>query len=64
MAHLKISISSHFRPFLNAMTNKVQLTKKGKSIDGVLGIRTLGRNMESADESTDLWRPQTITLFA
>ena len=28
-----------------------------KSIDGVLGIRTQGRRMVGADETTELWRP-------
>ena len=28
-----------------------------KSIDGVLGIQTLGRRMVGADETTELWRP-------
>ena len=44
------------RPILNTMTNIVQLTLNGKSIDGVLGIRTLDRRMEGADESTELRR--------
>ena len=30
---------------------------KKKSIDGVLGIRTRGRRMVGADETTELWRP-------
>ena len=30
--------------------------KFDKSIDGVLGTRTWGDNMEGADESTELWR--------
>ena len=28
-----------------------------KSVDGVLGIRTRGRRMVGADETTELWRP-------
>ena len=28
-----------------------------KSIDGVLGIRTPGRRVVGADETTELWRP-------
>ena len=28
-----------------------------KSVDGVLGIRTQGRRMVGADETTELWRP-------
>ena len=28
-----------------------------KSIDGMLGIRTLGRRMVGADETTELWHP-------
>ena len=35
-----------------------------KSVDGVLGIRTRGRRMVGADETTELWRPPNIyTLF-
>ena len=34
-----------------------------KSIDGVLGIRTLGRRMVGADETTELWRPLLWSLF-
>ena len=32
-------------------------TQIEKSIDGVLGIRTRGRRMVGADETTELWRP-------
>ena len=28
-----------------------------KSVDGLLGIRTQGRSMVSADKTTDLWQP-------
>ena len=31
-----------------------------KSVDGVLGIRTRGRRMVIADETTELWRPPTF----
>ena len=31
-----------------------------KSIDGELGIRTRGRRMVGADETTELWRPQSL----
>ena len=43
--------------------------KLKKSIDGVLGIRTQGRRMVGADETTELWRPPysekiyTLQLF-
>ena len=30
----------YFRPFLNTITNIVQLTINEKSVDGVVGIRT------------------------
>ena len=32
-----------------------------KSVDGVLGIRTQGRRMDGADETTELWRPPLQT---
>ena len=40
----------YFRSFL--VTISIE-----KSIDGVLGIRTRGRMMVGADETTELWRP-------
>ena len=33
-----------------------------KSVDGVLGIRTQGRRMVGADETTELWRPLDLSL--
>ena len=49
----------YFRPF--HITNQLQIDK---SIDGVLGIRTRGRRMEGADETTELWRPPGFESFA
>ena len=46
-------LSLYFRPFLIALTKMVQKTINGKSIDGVLRIRTRDRRMERADLSTD-----------
>ena len=34
-----------------------------KSVDGVLGIRTRGRRMVGADETTELWRPPNLYIF-
>ena len=34
-----------------------------KSIDGVLGIRTQGRRMVGADETTELWRPLKLRVI-
>ena len=34
-----------------------------KSVDGVLGIRTRGRRMVGADETTELWRPLNAYVF-
>ena len=46
----------YFRPFLNTMTNIVQnLTIIGKSVDGVLWIKTAGCRMAGTDESTEFW---------
>ena len=47
-----------FHPFLNTMTytSGIKSTINGKRVDGVLGIRTLDHEMESADEATDLWQ--------
>ena len=47
----------YFCPFLNTLTNIVQyLTINGRSIDGVLGIRTRDYRMVSAADSAELWR--------
>ena len=35
-----------------------------KSIDGVLGIRTRGRKMVGADETTELWRPHHFRCYS
>ena len=42
----------YFRSFLIIISTQIE-----KSIDGVLGIRTRGRRMIGADETTELWRP-------
>ena len=39
------------------------LTINDKSVDGVLGSRTLGGRMEGADESTEVWRHRKGTSF-
>ena len=52
----------YFRTFHNLMTNiKQNLTLNGKSMDGMLGIRTRDRWMLGADESTDLLQPHLVT---
>ena len=43
----------YFCPCLKTMTN---LTLNGRSIDGVIGIRTWDRRMAGEDESSKLWR--------
>ena len=45
-------LSAYFRTFL-IQTLVIQIEK---SIDGVLGIRTRGRMMVGADETTELWQ--------
>ena len=55
----------YFRPFPNTMTNIAQnLTINGRSIDGVLGIRTRNHRIVGADESTELWLPQLLEALA
>ena len=49
----------YFRYFL-ATISIIQIEK---SIDGVLGIRTRGRRMVGADETTELWRPPQKIVF-
>ena len=46
----------YFRSFLT-----ISLQNE-KSIDGVLGIRTRGRRMVGADETTELWRPPQLFI--
>ena len=42
----------YFRSFLNTISIQIE-----KSVDGVLRIRTRGRRMVGADETTEQWRP-------
>ena len=42
----------YFRSFPVTISTQIE-----KSIDGVLGIRTRGRRMVGADETTELWQP-------
>ena len=42
----------YFRSFLITISLQIE-----KSNDDVLGIRTRGRRMEGADNTTELWRP-------
>ena len=42
----------YFRSFLVTISIQIE-----KSVNGVLGIRTRGRRMVGADETTELWRP-------
>ena len=46
-----------FRSFLITISIQIE-----KSVDGVLGIRTRGRRMVGADETTELWRPPIVTF--
>ena len=43
----------YFRHFLDT----ISIIQIEKSVDGVFGIRTWGRRMIGADETTELWRP-------
>ena len=43
--------------FLFLFFSRYNFNTNWKSIDGVLGIRTQGRRMVGADETTELWRP-------
>ena len=52
------SFCFYFRSFLVTISIQTE-----KSIDGVLGIRTRGRRMVGADETTELWRPQKLKLL-
>ena len=49
----------YFRSF--HVTISIQIEKR---IDGVLGIRTRGRRMVGADETTELWWPHLQTFVS
>ena len=50
----------YFRPFLIT----ISIIQIEKSIDGVLGIQTRGRQIVGSDETTELWRsPQKTSYF-
>ena len=48
----------YFRYFLGT----ISIIQIEKSEDGVLGIRTRGRRMVGADETTELWRPPNYLI--
>ena len=48
----------YFRSFLIIISTQIE-----KSIDGELGIRTRGRRMLGADETTELWRPPYLPML-
>ena len=50
----------YFRAFLIT----ISVIQIEKSLDGVLRIRTQGRRMVGADETTELWQPPKEKLFA
>ena len=53
-----------FSSFSQYNENIVQnLSINGKSVNDVHGIQTQDRRLESADESTELWRPHLPVLF-
>ena len=53
----------HYRPLFIYFRSLLVTISIEKSIDGVLGIRTRGRRMVGADETTELWRPPCFLLF-
>ena len=48
----------YFRSFLITISIQIE-----KNIDGVLVIRTQGRTMVGADETTELWQPQCVQIM-
>ena len=48
---------AYFHSFLVTISIQIE-----KSVDGVLGIRTRGRRMVCADETTDLWWPPLLNI--
>ena len=55
--HLKMGQS---RPLFLYFLATVSIMQIEKCVDGVHGIRTRGRRMVGADETTEIWRPQFI----
>ena len=53
----------HYRPLFVYFRSFLVTISIEKSIDGVLGIRTRGRRMVGADETTELWRPPKNKYF-
>ena len=51
----------YFRSFLIPIT--MSIIQIETSVDGVLGIRTLGRRMVGIDETTELWRHPLVIYF-
>ena len=49
--------------FLFIFLDTISILQIEKSIDGVLGIRTQGRRMVGADETTELWQPPKGIAF-
>ena len=43
-------------PLFVYFLDTISIIQSEKSIDGVLGIRTLGRRMVGADKTMELWR--------
>ena len=49
----------YFRP----LPITILIIQSEKSMDGVLGIQTLGRRMLGADDNTELWRPPNLDIL-
>ena len=49
----------YFRYFLDT----ISIIQIEISVDGVLGIRTWGRRMVGADETTELWWPLMLAMI-
>ena len=54
---ISASFCFYFHSFLVTISIQIE-----KSVDGVLGIRTWGRRMVSANKTTELWRPPCARL--
>ena len=46
-----------FFVYFHYFLGTISIIQIEKCLDGVLGIRTLGRRMVGAEETTELWRP-------
>ena len=56
-SYFKMAQSRPLFVYIRPVLIMISITQIGKSVDGVLGIRTQGCRIVGADKITELWRP-------